>query len=93
MIYFILVGASSTVQYVSYSSLFLGIEYILCFLICSWTIDTKYYTADVCIWTARLDALVSKDNGPPPLEHCEALLMVFDLSDVRGAYIITFIVF
>lgn len=46
-----------------------------------WTIDTKYYTADVCIWTARLDALVSKDNGPPPLEHCEALLMVFDLSD------------
>ncbi|KAG0627384.1 hypothetical protein M758_2G196800 [Ceratodon purpureus] len=46
-----------------------------------WRIDTKYYTADVCIWTARLDALDSKDNGPAPLEHCEALLMVFDLSD------------
>lgn len=46
-----------------------------------WTIDTKYYTADVCIWTARLDELDSKDSGSSPLEHCEALLMVFDLSD------------
>lgn len=77
----------------SYSSLFLSLEHMLCFLICSWRIDTKYYTADVCVWTARLDALDSKDNGPPPLEHCEALLMVFDLSEVRIAFIISFVIY
>ena len=58
-------------------------KYTACLLIFSWTIDTNYYTADVCIGTVRLDELDSKDNGPP-LENCEALLMVFDLSDVRG---------
>lgn len=64
---------------------------IVYFFFCSWTIDTKYYTADVCIWTARLDELDSKDSGSSPLEHCEALLMVFDLSDVRDTSLFHFL--
>ncbi|CAK9857970.1 unnamed protein product [Sphagnum jensenii] len=48
-----------------------------------WIIDTKYYTAEICIWMACLNnsrvdnqqQLQSLANG------CEALVMVFDLSN------------
>ncbi|XP_024545187.1 uncharacterized protein LOC9644396 [Selaginella moellendorffii] len=49
-----------------------------------WKIDTKYYTANVGIWTARLEQ-EQTDEVVKRLEslsgQCEALVMVFDLSN------------
>ncbi|BBN06730.1 alpha- and gamma-adaptin-binding protein p34 [Marchantia polymorpha subsp. ruderalis] len=47
-----------------------------------WTIDTKYYTADVCIWMARLESS-SEDSDFIQVQYgrSEALVMVFDLSN------------
>ncbi|WOK98846.1 hypothetical protein Cni_G07558 [Canna indica] len=45
-----------------------------------WTIETKYYTADVSIWAAHLDEEFS--FGPLPInKQLDALVMVFDMSD------------
>ncbi|EFJ26007.1 hypothetical protein SELMODRAFT_97900 [Selaginella moellendorffii] len=53
----------------------------------SWKIDTKYYTANVGIWTARLEQ-EQTDEVVKRLEslsgQCEALVMVFDLSNVSA---------
>eukprot|EP00249_Psilotum_nudum_P017627 c26415_g1_i1 orf=302-1783(+) len=48
-----------------------------------WTIDTKYYAVDVCIWVAPLgDSEVDDNLRACALGgQCEALVMVFDLSD------------
>ena len=46
-----------------------------------WTIDTKYYTADVSVWMAHLHEGFSIGNLPM-LDQLAALVMVFDLSDV-----------
>lgn len=53
---------------------------------CSWTIDTKYYTADVCIWTICIDDLDCGNHLRSAWDLCEALVMVFDLSDVRTPF-------
>ncbi|KAL3694309.1 hypothetical protein R1sor_007960 [Riccia sorocarpa] len=47
-----------------------------------WTIDTKYYTADVCVWMGRLDSTFVEDSSyeQPQYGRSEALVMVFDLS-------------
>lgn len=45
-----------------------------------WTIDTKYYTADVCVWMAHLCDKAS-ENARSLSKHCDALVMVFDLSN------------
>ncbi|KAL2633388.1 hypothetical protein R1flu_004867 [Riccia fluitans] len=47
-----------------------------------WTIDTKYYSADVCVWMGRLDSTFLEDSNyqQPQYGRCEALVMVFDLS-------------
>ncbi|GJP55802.1 hypothetical protein CLOM_g14830 [Closterium sp. NIES-68] len=49
----------------------------------SWSIDTKYYTAPVAVWTARLSTMLP--CGTAPCSHlvkgAEALLLVFDLSN------------
>uniref|UniRef100_A0A1D1Z979 Ras-related protein Rab-8B n=1 Tax=Anthurium amnicola TaxID=1678845 RepID=A0A1D1Z979_9ARAE len=48
-----------------------------------WTIDTKYYSADLSIWTAQLDGDFSL--GMLPIENqLDALLMVFDMSDASS---------
>lgn len=47
----------------------------------SWTIDTKYYTADVSIWMAHLDDGFSI-NALPISNKLAALVMVFDMNDV-----------
>ena len=50
----------------------------------SWTIDTKYYTVDVCISTASLTDDESNENVKEYIQsaNCQALLFIFDLSDV-----------
>lgn len=45
-----------------------------------WTIDTKYYTADVCVWMAHLCEKTS-EHARSLSKHCDALVMVFDLSN------------
>lgn len=47
-----------------------------------WTIDTKYYTADVHIWTACLSDNEGYANAEASSlsDRCEALVLVFDLS-------------
>ncbi|GLJ39285.1 hypothetical protein SUGI_0801690 [Cryptomeria japonica] len=45
-----------------------------------WTIDTKYYTADVCVWVAHVgDKTIESTRSLS--EHCDALVLVFDLSN------------
>ncbi|KAJ7545405.1 hypothetical protein O6H91_09G118100 [Diphasiastrum complanatum] len=48
-----------------------------------WMIDTKYYTANVCIWIADIynKHINAGTKGHSLLENCEALVMVFDLSN------------
>lgn len=63
-------------------------KHILCcfnsfffFLMNSWTIDTKYYTAEVSVRMAHLHDEFS--IGTLPMFNClAALVMVFDMSDV-----------
>eukprot|EP01018_Ginkgo_biloba_P020340 Gb_41501 [translate_table: standard] len=45
-----------------------------------WTIDTKYYTADVCVWVARLGDKTT-NSAWTLSDHCDALVMVFDMSN------------
>uniref|UniRef100_A0A2P2K4I3 Uncharacterized protein MANES_01G157000 n=2 Tax=Rhizophora mucronata TaxID=61149 RepID=A0A2P2K4I3_RHIMU len=45
-----------------------------------WTINTKYYTADVSVWLAHLTDLFSISDLPF-YDRLAALVMVFDLSD------------
>ncbi|XP_020096205.1 uncharacterized protein LOC109715544 [Ananas comosus] len=45
-----------------------------------WTIDTKYYSADLSIWTAHLDEGFSFRSLPNP-RQLAALVMVFDMSE------------
>ncbi|CAI5981558.1 unnamed protein product [Closterium sp. NIES-65] len=50
----------------------------------SWQVDTKYYTAAVAVWTARLSSVLPcSTTGPasPLVRGTEALLLVFDLSN------------
>lgn len=49
-------------------------------LVYGWTINTKYYKADVSVWMAHLrDVLFIKSL--PIIDHIAALVMVFDVSD------------
>ncbi|XP_068657045.1 uncharacterized protein [Aristolochia californica] len=48
-----------------------------------WTIDTKYYTADLSIWTMHLDEGFSLESLPI-MERLAALVMVFDMSDLSS---------
>ncbi|CAK9178163.1 unnamed protein product [Ilex paraguariensis] len=48
-----------------------------------WTIDTKYYTADVCVWMAHLHDEFS-DGALPKFDQLAALVMVFDMSDLSS---------
>lgn len=54
---------------------------------CRWVIDTKYYNASVCIWVGRIESKqVDEDRRMNSLiGHCDALVVVFDLSDVSRA--------
>ncbi|KAL6651272.1 hypothetical protein ACP70R_010197 [Stipagrostis hirtigluma subsp. patula] len=45
-----------------------------------WTIDTKYYSADLSIWTANLGEGFSLGSLPHP-DRLAALVMIFDMSD------------
>uniref|UniRef100_A0A0C9SB09 TSA: Wollemia nobilis Ref_Wollemi_Transcript_1339_1690 transcribed RNA sequence n=1 Tax=Wollemia nobilis TaxID=56998 RepID=A0A0C9SB09_9CONI len=45
-----------------------------------WSIDTKYYTADVCVWLAHLGEKTA-GSARSLSTHCDALVMVFDLSN------------
>uniref|UniRef100_A0ACD5UE56 Uncharacterized protein n=1 Tax=Avena sativa TaxID=4498 RepID=A0ACD5UE56_AVESA len=45
-----------------------------------WKIDTKYYSADLSIWTAHLDEGFSV-GSLPHLDQLAALVMVFDMND------------
>ncbi|XP_042463625.1 uncharacterized protein LOC122046804 [Zingiber officinale] len=45
-----------------------------------WTIENKYYTADVAIWTAHLDEGFSIQSLPIT-KQLDALVMVFDMSE------------
>ncbi|CAI7781238.1 unnamed protein product, partial [Closterium sp. NIES-53] len=51
----------------------------------SWQVDTKYYTAAVAVWTARLSSVLpcGTTTGPvsPLVTGTQALLLVFDLSN------------
>lgn len=48
-----------------------------------WTISTKYYLADVSIWTAHLDDEFSL-GMLPDVDKLAALVMVFDLNDLSS---------
>ena len=52
-----------------------------CDFIIRWTINTKYYTADVAVWTANLSNELSIASFPD-VNRIVALVMVFDTSDV-----------
>lgn len=54
---------------------------ICCGLIIRWTINTKYYTADVSVWTAHLCDEFSIASFPV-VDRLVALVMVFDINDV-----------
>lgn len=47
----------------------------------SWTINTKYYVADVSLWMAHLHEEFSIQTLPM-YERLAALVMVFDMNDV-----------
>ncbi|GAB4830927.1 hypothetical protein Ancab_004955 [Ancistrocladus abbreviatus] len=52
-------------------------------LVQGWTINTKYYTADISVWMAHLlDGL--SVSSLPNLNQLAALVMVFDLSDLSS---------
>lgn len=46
-----------------------------------WNISTKYYTADVSVWTANLHDGFSV-RSLPIFQQLDALVMVFDMNDV-----------
>ncbi|KAI5076259.1 hypothetical protein GOP47_0008324 [Adiantum capillus-veneris] len=48
-----------------------------------WTIDTKYYTADLCISTASLIDMEARENAEAYAlsNQCQALILIFDLSN------------
>ncbi|KAI4327866.1 hypothetical protein L6164_020278 [Bauhinia variegata] len=48
-----------------------------------WTIDTKYYTADVSVWMAHLHDDLSVDDLPM-FHQSDALVMVFDMNDLSS---------
>ncbi|GER42922.1 CM0216.310.nc protein [Striga asiatica] len=50
-------------------------------LVLGWTINTKYYTADVSVWMAHLSD-ESTILSSPIVDRPVALVMVFDLTDV-----------
>lgn len=52
-----------------------------------WNISTKYYTADVSVWTANLHDDFSVGNLPI-FQQLDALVMVFDLSNVSILHLI-----
>lgn len=58
---------------------FLKCSYGFCFN--RWTINTKYYTADVSVWMAHLHEGFSIGNLPM-LDQLAAVVMVFDMNDV-----------
>ena len=47
----------------------------------SWTINTKYYVADVSLWMAHLNDEFAIQNLPG-YDQLAALVMVFDMNDV-----------
>ncbi|KAL6338985.1 hypothetical protein AAG906_024136 [Vitis piasezkii] len=52
-------------------------------LVHGWTINTKYYTADVSVWMAHLHEGFSIGNLPM-LDQLAALVMVFDMNDLSS---------
>lgn len=52
-------------------------------LVHGWTINTKYYTADVAIWTAHLSDELSIASLPA-YDRVVSLVMVFDTSDLSS---------
>ncbi|CAJ2635950.1 unnamed protein product [Trifolium pratense] len=48
-----------------------------------WTINTKYYTADVAVWMAHLHDGFSVENLPA-FQRMTALVMVFDMNDLSS---------
>lgn len=49
-----------------------------------WSIDTKYYTADVNLWVSHSeDLLDDKAKAQALAAGSDALVLVFDLSEVR----------
>lgn len=48
-----------------------------------WTINTKYYTADVSVWMAELNEDLSI-GSVPNYDELAALVMVFDLNDLSS---------
>ncbi|KAH9606680.1 hypothetical protein KSS87_014889 [Heliosperma pusillum] len=52
-------------------------------LVQGWTIDTKYYSADVAVWMAHLHEGFSI-GSMPSLSQLAALVMVFDLSELSS---------
>lgn len=56
-----------------------------------WTIETKYYSADTSVWTAHLGEDFSLGLLPNGV-NLAALVMVFDMSDVR-TYLYMYFVF
>lgn len=54
---------------------------VLFYLLIRWTIDTKYYSADISIWTADLNDDFLFDKLPIS-KQLAGLVMVFDMSDV-----------
>ncbi|CAA0820331.1 GTP binding [Striga hermonthica] len=49
----------------------------------AWTINTKYYSADVSVWMARLSDTLSVVSSPI-VDRAVALVMVFDLTDLSS---------
>lgn len=49
----------------------------------SWTINTKYYSADVSVWISH----ICDDHSLPQSHPLVALVMVFDLNEVWDSYI------
>ncbi|KAH6772866.1 GTP binding protein [Perilla frutescens var. hirtella] len=52
-----------------------------------WTINTKYYTADVAVWAAHLSEELSAASFPC-LDRVVALVMVFDTSDLSSLVVL-----
>ncbi|EEF35568.1 hypothetical protein RCOM_0686310 [Ricinus communis] len=52
-------------------------------LACGWTINTKYYTADVSVWMTHLDNGFST-NSLAIYSSLTALVMVFDMNDLSS---------
>ncbi|ERN17114.1 hypothetical protein AMTRI_Chr09g33640 [Amborella trichopoda] len=48
-----------------------------------WTIDTKYYAADVSIWMSHLETGTIMDTSPIA-NHLAALVMVFDMNNMSS---------